>query len=147
MRLWELGEYRDRDTQLPPLINPDWIVGQLAMTTVSLGASRTKVWASIEIIKVSVFLGLCSTQSNIWLQYSNNGTIRPGVHQDRTKYYWHPSQWLNLSRQACTQSSGMLPVPLVKFLQIIPVFLQHIILVQLRVETFQPGHSIKYRHI
>ncbi|KAG2066534.1 hypothetical protein BDR04DRAFT_1121077 [Suillus decipiens] len=46
------GEYCDRDTQLPLLIDPDWIVGQLGMTTVSLGDSRTKVWASIEIVKV-----------------------------------------------------------------------------------------------
>ncbi|KAG1732954.1 hypothetical protein EDB19DRAFT_1831114 [Suillus lakei] len=52
VHLWVLGEYCDHDTQLPLLIDPDWIVRQLGMTTVSLGDSRTKVWASIEIVKV-----------------------------------------------------------------------------------------------
>jgi hypothetical protein len=52
VHLWVLGEYYDRDTQLPLLIDPDWIVGQLGMTTVSLGDNRIKVWASIEISKV-----------------------------------------------------------------------------------------------
>jgi hypothetical protein len=27
VRLWQLGEYKDQETRLPPLINPDWIVG------------------------------------------------------------------------------------------------------------------------
>ncbi|KAG2053856.1 hypothetical protein BDR06DRAFT_971949 [Suillus hirtellus] len=29
VHLWELGEYQDRDCQLPLLIEPDWIVSQL----------------------------------------------------------------------------------------------------------------------
>jgi hypothetical protein len=37
------GEYQDHDTQLPLLIDPNCIVGQLAMTTVSVGENRTKV--------------------------------------------------------------------------------------------------------
>jgi len=45
--LWELGEYIDEDTQLPTFIDLDWITGRLAMTTVSLGDARTKVWATI----------------------------------------------------------------------------------------------------
>lgn len=52
VRLWELGEYLDRDTQLPHLIDPDWVTGQLAMMTVSIGESKTKVWATIDISKV-----------------------------------------------------------------------------------------------
>ncbi|KAG0701855.1 hypothetical protein DFH29DRAFT_999846 [Suillus ampliporus] len=47
--LWELGEYIDQDTQLPALIDLDWITGQVAMTTVSIGDTRTKVWATILI--------------------------------------------------------------------------------------------------
>ncbi|KAG1719169.1 uncharacterized protein EDB91DRAFT_1089485 [Suillus paluster] len=41
--LWELGEYLDHDTQLPHLIDPDWVMGQLAMMTVSVSKSKTKV--------------------------------------------------------------------------------------------------------
>jgi hypothetical protein len=52
VRLWELGEYQDRDSQLPLLIDPDWIIGQLAMTTVSVGEDKIKVWASIDLAKV-----------------------------------------------------------------------------------------------
>lgn len=44
VRLWQLGEYKSRETQLPSLINPDWIIGHLGMTTVSIGKDRTKVW-------------------------------------------------------------------------------------------------------
>ncbi|KAG1718461.1 hypothetical protein EDB19DRAFT_1920545 [Suillus lakei] len=53
VRLWELGEYQNRNTQLPELINPDWIVGQLAMTTVSIGENKIKAWASINLSKRS----------------------------------------------------------------------------------------------
>ncbi|KAG1723042.1 hypothetical protein EDB19DRAFT_1916289 [Suillus lakei] len=53
VRLWELGEYQNHDTQLPELINPDWIVGQLAMTTVSIGENKIKAWASINLSKRS----------------------------------------------------------------------------------------------
>ncbi|KAG1774332.1 hypothetical protein EV702DRAFT_1047887 [Suillus placidus] len=49
VRLWQLGEYKSRETQLPSLINPDWIVGHLGMTTVSIGKDRTKVWATIDL--------------------------------------------------------------------------------------------------
>jgi len=52
VRLWELGEYRDHDAYLPPLIDPRWIKGQLARTTVSIGPSRTKVWATVDLAKV-----------------------------------------------------------------------------------------------
>lgn len=62
VHLWELGEYRDQDTQLPPLINPEWIYSQLALTTVSIGESRQKVWATIDLAKVCslIILRKCS---------------------------------------------------------------------------------------
>jgi hypothetical protein len=50
--LWELGEYRVPDTHFPALINPEWIAGQLALTTVSIGQDRAKVWATVELAKV-----------------------------------------------------------------------------------------------
>lgn len=56
VRLWKLGEYTDQETQLPLLIDPDWIVGQLGMTTVSIGKDRTKVWATIDLSKVLVLV-------------------------------------------------------------------------------------------
>ncbi|KAG1721249.1 hypothetical protein EDB19DRAFT_1917412 [Suillus lakei] len=42
-----------KDAGLPELINPDWIVGQLAMTTVSIGENKIKAWASINLSKRS----------------------------------------------------------------------------------------------
>jgi hypothetical protein len=52
VHLWELGEYRDYDVYYPALIDPDWINGQLAFTTVSIGENRAKVWASVDLAKV-----------------------------------------------------------------------------------------------
>jgi hypothetical protein len=52
IQLWDLGEYHSCDSQLPPLINLDWIQGQLAMTMVSIGPERHKVWATIDLAKV-----------------------------------------------------------------------------------------------
>jgi hypothetical protein len=54
VRLWDLGEYQDQDASLPAFIDPDWIKGHLAMTTVSIGQSRTKVWATIDLAKVRI---------------------------------------------------------------------------------------------
>jgi hypothetical protein len=53
VRLWELGEYLGCDTQIPSLIDLDWIHSQLAMATVAIGTSRQKVWATIDLAKVS----------------------------------------------------------------------------------------------
>ena len=54
-----LGEYQERDADFPVLIDPGWIKGQLAMTTVSIGQSRTKVWATIDLAKVrSLHIGI-----------------------------------------------------------------------------------------
>lgn len=52
--LWDLGEYQDHDTVFPSFIDPDWIRGQLAMTMVSIGQNKTKVWATIELAKVCI---------------------------------------------------------------------------------------------
>lgn len=52
VRLWTLGEYLEDEVQLPRLIDPDWINGQLAMTTVSVSVEKTKVWATINLAKV-----------------------------------------------------------------------------------------------
>ena len=58
VRLWELGEYRDHDARLPHLIDPRWINGQLARTTVSIGSTRTKVWATVDLAKVCELIEL-----------------------------------------------------------------------------------------
>jgi len=50
--LWELREHQVPDTIFPGLINPEWIVGQLAPTMVSIGQDRVKVWATVELAKV-----------------------------------------------------------------------------------------------
>jgi hypothetical protein len=52
VQLWELGEYRNHDTSLPSLIDPCWINSQLALTTVSIGQNKMKVWATIDLAKV-----------------------------------------------------------------------------------------------
>jgi hypothetical protein len=55
VHLWDLGEYQDQDAAgFPAFIDPDWIKGQLAMTTVSIGQNRTKVWATIDLAKVRI---------------------------------------------------------------------------------------------
>lgn len=67
LRLWKLGEYTGQETQLPCLIDLDWIFGQLGMTTVSIGEDRTKVWATIDLSKVCLRL-IQSTQRLIIAQ-------------------------------------------------------------------------------
>ena len=58
VRLWELGEYQDHDARLPHLIDPHWINRQLARTTVSIGSTRTKVWATVDLAKVRELIEL-----------------------------------------------------------------------------------------
>jgi hypothetical protein len=52
VQLWALGEYQNHAASLPSLIDPCWINSQLALTTVSIGQNRTKVWATIDLAKV-----------------------------------------------------------------------------------------------
>lgn len=54
VRLWELGEYLGPEGQLPTLIDPDWIQGHLALTMVTLGRDKTKVWATVDLEKVRI---------------------------------------------------------------------------------------------
>ena len=66
VRLWEIEEYIDKDTQLPLLIPPRWIHTHLALKTVVIGASCTKVWATIDLVKVCYMVS-----PSTWLQVSN----------------------------------------------------------------------------
>jgi len=52
VRLWELGEYLGHNPELPGIIDPAWIKGQLALTTVSIGQDKVKVWATVDLAKV-----------------------------------------------------------------------------------------------
>lgn len=68
VRLWDLGEYQGQDTGFPAFIDPDWIKGQLAMTTVSIGQNRTKVWATIDLAKVRILYMASDSNYNLRLQ-------------------------------------------------------------------------------
>jgi hypothetical protein len=52
VRLWKLGEYLSPETGVPSLIDPAWIKGQLALTTVSIGCNKMKLWAIVDLAKV-----------------------------------------------------------------------------------------------
>jgi hypothetical protein len=68
VRLWELGEYRDHDKYYPALIDPDWINGQLTLTTVSIGENRVKVWATVDLARVRILNMMCYSRVDIFLQ-------------------------------------------------------------------------------
>ena len=68
VRLWELEEYRDHNAQYPALIAPEWINGQLARTTVSIGENRAKVWATIDLAKVCTLNAIYYEHTDIILQ-------------------------------------------------------------------------------
>lgn len=52
VRLWELGEYRSPETGPSSLIDPEWIKGQVALTIVSIGQDKLKLWATVDLAKV-----------------------------------------------------------------------------------------------
>ena len=52
VRLWELGEYQSPETGVPSLVDPAWVKGQLARSTISIGHDKAKVWATIDLAKV-----------------------------------------------------------------------------------------------
>ena len=54
VRLWELGEYQTLESQLPSLVDLDWISNLLALTVVSVGEDRRKVWATVDLAKVCI---------------------------------------------------------------------------------------------
>jgi hypothetical protein len=60
VRLWELGEYRNYDASYPALIDPDWINGQLALTTVCIGKDKSKAWATVNLAKVRNLNMVCN---------------------------------------------------------------------------------------
>jgi hypothetical protein len=66
VRLWDLGEFQERDAGLPFFVNPEWIIGQLAMTTVSIGQSKTKVWATIDLSKVRILRAATSFSTELF---------------------------------------------------------------------------------
>jgi len=52
VRLWQLGEYQTQESQLPSLIDLDWICNLVALTVVSVGEDGHKVWAMVDLAKV-----------------------------------------------------------------------------------------------
>jgi len=52
--LWDLGEYQEQHADFPTFINPDWIKGHLVITMVSIGQNRTKLWATVDLVKVHI---------------------------------------------------------------------------------------------
>jgi hypothetical protein len=62
VRLWELEEYQDHHADLLPLIDPRWINSQLTRTMVSIGPSRMKVWATVDLAKVHHYLSYTNDQ-------------------------------------------------------------------------------------
>lgn len=68
VRLWDLGEYQGQDAGLPAFIDLDWFKGQVAITTVSIGQSRTKVWATVDLTKVRILRMTDELISNMHLQ-------------------------------------------------------------------------------
>ena len=54
MRLWELGEYQTLESQLPSLVDLDWIGNLLALMVVSVGEDWRKVWATVDLAKVCI---------------------------------------------------------------------------------------------
>ena len=53
---------------MPGLIDPAWIKGHLALTTVSIGCDKTKVWATVDLAKVCVLHMICDIPTNVRLQ-------------------------------------------------------------------------------
>jgi hypothetical protein len=101
VRLWRLGEYRNNDTQLPHLIDPDWIISQLGMTVVSIGHKRTKGWATIDLAKVNFYCWTHGTLTrvniviDIWYKTKKvcNGWLQVLLHYANSALHPHPPQF------------------------------------------------------
>ena len=50
----QLGEYQTLESQLPSLVDLDWIGNLLALTVVSVREDRRKVWATVDLAKVCI---------------------------------------------------------------------------------------------
>lgn len=59
-----------KDTQLPGLIDLDWIHGHLARTTVSVGPDRVKVWVTINLAQ-EVYLPFIYTSRRLTSEHSH----------------------------------------------------------------------------
>lgn len=49
-----MEEYLHPEAGVPSLIDLAWIQGQLALTTVSIGCDKVKVWAMVDLAKVCI---------------------------------------------------------------------------------------------
>jgi hypothetical protein len=81
VRLWKIAEYHDQESRLPGLIDPEWIHGHVALTTVSLFEGDQKAWATIDLAKVSlsfIFDTKVTTQSRFEFS-SDAGTLVLGI--------------------------------------------------------------------
>ncbi len=52
VHLWEIAEYQGLGADLSAFIDPDWITRQVGITTISIGENGTKVWATMDLVKV-----------------------------------------------------------------------------------------------
>jgi hypothetical protein len=75
VHLWELGEYQGQETNLPHLIDPGWIKGYLAHTTVLIGQDRLKVWAMVDLAKVHHSKLPNNVYANVYWVYSDSRRI------------------------------------------------------------------------
>ena len=63
VHLWEIAEYQGLGADLPAFIDPDWITRQVGITTISIGENGTKVWATVDLVKV------CNLHITLYLFY------------------------------------------------------------------------------
>ncbi|KAL4073653.1 hypothetical protein J3A83DRAFT_4187314 [Scleroderma citrinum] len=52
VHLWELAKYCGEEYRLLPLVDPDWIQNHLGCMMVSIGMTKQKAWAMVDITKV-----------------------------------------------------------------------------------------------
>lgn len=62
--LWKLEEYQNYNISYLTLIDSNWINRQLALTTVSIGENKSKVWATVDLAKVSTLYITCNKYAN-----------------------------------------------------------------------------------
>jgi hypothetical protein len=122
VQLWELGEFRNHDASLPSLIDPCWINSQLALTTVSIGQNKTKVWATIDLAKVrdSNMVGDVCTYI-ITVTVVMDRTQRFLANKTQTTHSLSSTQW-TCNRLRITRTFALFClVPRNEFLQVAPV--------------------------
>jgi hypothetical protein len=75
VRLWDIEEYQECGGTFPPFVDPEWITGQLAMTTISIGKDKTKVWATIDLLKVRVLHTTADLNTNLYTVITSCTTV------------------------------------------------------------------------